>query len=445
MKKVDIPNKGFKEKGGEGDLFIKLELEEAETKNKKNEEVIKSLKIVIQGLEKDIEVRENEIKELSNKLKQLSDELNIQKKNTYDLKQNSEFGLSQLNKAREKISKLNQEINDLKDQVCSLQNYKKRNEELEEENSHLKKKIEEDNKLITKLKKEVENKENNSSIQILGISDIDKFEKVQRIGKGYTSEVFEAIEQVKRAIKVLDIDVNLNNQGEKKGDSNSNAEIKVGIEKLRQFIQECEVINSLNHPNIIKTYGFFCGDKTHQPSIVREYCESNLKRKIKELNDEERIQLIIDVSSAMNKVHSIGIVHRDLKLENILLDSKNIAKISDFGICTFIKNDDKELSHSQMEGSFKFMAPELLQGRSDYNEKVDVYSFGTIVFIILTKGEYPKISFDEVVIGKQAPIPDSISKFSSQIIIDCWSFDSNDRPTSKEICDRLKGNGNKLI
>ena len=145
----------------------------------------------------------------------------------------------------------------------------------------------------------------------------------------------------------------------------------------------------------------------------------------------------------MNKIHSMRIIHRDLKPENILLDSNNNIKLCDFGLCTFINNEIK--SRTSMVGSLQFMSPELLQGRKDYDQKVDVYAFGVVVFIILTKGEYPDISIAEVANGKQAPIPSNISSFSSQLIQDCWSSKPNDRPSFSEICDRLKGNEQKLI
>ena len=98
-----------------------------------------------------------------------------------------------------------------------------------------------------------------------------------------------------------------------------------------------------------------------------------------------------------------------------------------------------------MAGSLNYMAPELLQRKKNYDEKVDVYAFGVVVFLILTKGQYPDINIVEVGTGKQAPIPSSISKFSSKLIRDCWSFDSKDRPSFSEICGRLNGNERKLI
>lgn len=143
----------------------------------------------------------------------------------------------------------------------------------------------------------------------------------------------------------------------------------------------------------------------------------------------------------MKEVHSVGIIHRDLKLENIF----NKIKVSDFGLCTLMTVDADNKSRTQMTGTIKYMAPELLLEQAHYDEKVDVYAFGVVVFQILTKGEFPKVSLGEVANGKKAEIPSSITKFSSELIDKCWSFKASDRPSFAEICEILKGNENKLI
>lgn len=270
---------------------------------------------------------------------------------------------------------------------------------------------------------------------------------MKKIGKGATSEVFEVFRKEKLALKVIDLESFKVDKkiSEKNSDDYSDEESDYDFSKLGRFVRECEVLNNLDHPNIIKTYGFCFGDSTHEPAILLEYCYSNLKKKVKRLSDKERISAIINLSSAMKKVHSVGIIHRDLKLENILLDSNNNVKLSDFGLCTFIKNDEDTISRTQMAGTLKFMAPELIQGRKNYDEKVDVYAFGVVVFMILSKGEYPEISISDVANGKQASIPSNISVFSSQLIRDCWSYNSCDRPSFDEICNRLYKNEKKLI
>ncbi|KAK8888419.1 hypothetical protein M9Y10_039489 [Tritrichomonas musculus] len=124
----------------------------------------------------------------------------------------------------------------------------------------------------------------------------------------------------------------------------------------------------------------------------------------------------------MVSVHSAGIIHRDIKLERILLDDENHDKLSYFCLCTFTR-----------------------AGRKDYDEKVDVYAFGVVVFVILTNGERPDISSFDVGIGKKASIPSNSSEFSKNLIEKCWSFKASDRPTFSEINEMLRENKSKLI
>lgn len=214
---------------------------------------------------------------------------------------------------------------------------------------------------------------------------------------------------------------------------------------MRRFVLEYESINHLDHPNIIKAFGISFGDSTHSPAILLEYCVSNLKKMIKKMSDSERVSAIVDISSAMKEVHSVGIIHRDLKLENILVDDKNKIKVSDFGLCTLMTTDDDTKSRTQMTGTLVYMAPELLEGRTDYDEKVDVYAFGVVVYQILMKGEFPNIGIADVIKGKKADIPSSICSFSRNLINKCWSYKASERPSFDEICNTLKGNENKLL
>ena len=197
--------------------------------------------------------------------------------------------------------------------------------------------------------------------------------------------------------------------------------------------------------SIVRAVGFCFGDSGHSPSILLEFCASNLKRRIKKLTASERVGVIVEVSSAMESVHSAGVIHRDLKLENILLDDDNHAKVSDFGLSGFIEQESGGWSRTQMVGTASYMAPELVQGRKDYDEKVDVYAFGVVVFMIVTKGERPGISAFDVGNGKKAAIPMSVSRFSRNLIEKCWSFKASDRPSFSEINDLLRGNEDKLI
>ncbi|KAK8838286.1 hypothetical protein M9Y10_035709 [Tritrichomonas musculus] len=273
-----------------------------------------------------------------------------------------------------------------------------------------------------------------AGIRIFDVAEIESLEVIRRLGRGATSEVFEVARKETLALKQLEIELcrKINDEEEEEEE-----EIELDIDLLKRFLLEYQVVNVLQHPNIVKTFGFCFGDSTHGPSILLEFCPSNLKKKVKKLNNEERARVLSELASAMEKVHSAGIIHRDLKLENILLDKENHVKLSDFGLCTLIDSGNDTVSRTQSVGTLSYMAPELIQGRKDYDEKVDVYAFGVVVFLVLTKGEEPRISIADVAAGRQAAIPDTVSDLGRRLIRKCWSYDAEDRPSFEEINEFL--------
>lgn len=275
--------------------------------------------------------------------------------------------------------------------------------------------------------KEVEKKESiNIQLEILDEKKLKMLHQIKRIGRGATSEVFEVSRETHLAQKFFFFDD------------------EIDIKNMKKLFNEYQILSKLKSPYIIKTYGMSFGTETEQPSILLELCASNLKENLKNLNDEERCHVISEVSQGMKDVHKAGLIHCDLKLENILLDEENHVKLSDFGLSTLIKSDTMT-SRSQIAGTLKYMAPELVLERTDYDEKVDVYAFGVLVYAIVTKGEFPKISLVDVGNGKKAEIPSNITEFTRKLIDRCWSFNSSDRPSFEEICELLRGNENKLI
>lgn len=87
------------------------------------------------------------------------------------------------------------------------------------------------------------------------------------------------------------------------------------------MLSEYELLNSINHPNIIKTYGFFLGDHENAPTIILEFCPWDLNNKINDLTDVQIVSIIYEITEAMKNIHARYIIHRDLKPQNILLDA----------------------------------------------------------------------------------------------------------------------------
>lgn len=190
--------------------------------------------------------------------------------------------------------------------------------------------------------------------------------------------------------------------------------------------------------------GFSFGDDTHAPSFLLQLCRSNLEDAIDDMDDIEHVCAIFEICSAMEAVHAANLIHRDLKPANILIDENGHVRVSDFGLSCYV--DVKNQRKSQVEiKTTCFMAPELLESNSNaYSNKVDVYSFGSILFFILTGGKTPNISMKNQIAGNIAKIPKNINKIANKLISSCWSFNPNDRPSFTEIIDTIKSNDFKL-
>lgn len=321
-------------------------------------------------------------------------------------------------------------IKKYEDEISAL---KAENAKLKKKNSKLRKKLkskekeEEDRKTEEKpiVKKKAE-------IRIIDQASVDEMKQVDIIGRGSQSEVVKVVKEELYALKVLLMSKN----AEPSNDV---------IENFRRLVRENEILNFVEHKNIIKTFGVCFGDENHPPSLLLEYCPYNLNDVVSELSDIERVTTIFELSLAMKEVHASNIIHRDLKPENILLDEMKHVKVSDFGISCVVDVSAQTQSKTTGLGTLKFMAPELLNESSHYDEKVDVYSFGVVVFFILTGGNYPKISIIDVGIGKKAVIPNYINKFSRELINSCWSTDPSERPSFANIIDQIKNNKFKMI
>lgn len=181
------------------------------------------------------------------------------------------------------------------------------------------------------------------------------------------------------------------NDEEESDDDLSEETFEIDLEKARQIFTEYEILNNLNHPNIIKVFGFYFGDKQHEPAILLEYCKFNLEKAIGLLENVDLVGIIYEICSAMMHIHTNKIIHRDLKPQNILIDKNKHVKICDFGIAKVLDATTlTSITHNK--GTFLYMAPEMFKMDQLYSQKVDVYSFGVVLFFILTKGKLPSLN-----------------------------------------------------
>lgn len=120
--------------------------------------------------------------------------------------------------------------------------------------------------------------------------------------------------------------------------------------------------------------------------------------------------------------------------------SKSVTE--DFGISKLVTPDDS--SSTVGFGTQKFMAPEIIN-EQHYDEKVDVYSFGVLVYFILSGGKMPEITLAQVANGKMANIPTSFTPFARDLITKCWNFEPHVRPSFDTILKLMDENNYNLL
>lgn len=164
-------------------------------------------------------------------------------------------------------------------------------------------------------------------------------------------------------------------------------DVSDGIGAFDRFLQEYEMIADLDHPNIVRIYDLGVSDD--HAHIAMEYLPGgDLKRKIERgVPEQDAIRYTKQIASALAKLHSLGILHRDLKPGNIMLrEDGNIALI-DFGLAKRMRLEQEITDSGEIFGTPYYMSPE--QGHAnDVDERSDVYSLGVIFYEMLT-GEKP--------------------------------------------------------
>lgn len=166
-------------------------------------------------------------------------------------------------------------------------------------------------------------------------------------------------------------------------------------EMVHQFLKEAEIIGMTDHPNIIKLYGQ--GEWENGLYIAMEFVQGISLRQFitqQNLSIKSSLDIILQVSYALLHLHTHGVIHRDLKLENILITEHGQVKLIDFGIAQLNQDPKKKLpSHKgQFIGTPSYMSPEQKKDPLKVTFATDIYSIGVITFeLIVGKPSYGTI------------------------------------------------------
>jgi len=161
---------------------------------------------------------------------------------------------------------------------------------------------------------------------------------------------------------------------------------------LKRLLKEAKSASKINHPNVCTIYTIEEYEDTH--FIVMEYVEGQTLRaiiKASALQPDEAIEYAIQIVQALKSAHDKSIIHRDIKSENIMINTDNIVKVMDFGLAK-IKGEAKLTMASGTVGTTAYMSPEQLQGM-EIDHMADIWSFGVVLYEMVTgkfpfKGEY---------------------------------------------------------
>lgn len=207
----------------------------------------------------------------------------------------------------------------------------------------------------------------------------DRYEIIELIGSGGMANVYKALcHRLNRydAVKIM------------RDETAANTELR------RRFRAESQAVAMLSHPNIVSVYDVSHSDDVEY--IVMELIDGiTLKQYLQKksvLDPSEVLDFTIQTAKALEHAHSKGIIHRDIKPQNIMLLKDGMIKVADFGIASF--ENTIEENNGETVGSVHYIAPEQARGEAP-DARSDIYSLGIVMYEMLT-GKLPYVGNSDV-------------------------------------------------
>lgn len=249
--------------------------------------------------------------------------------------------------------------------------------------------------------------------------DPNDFEVLEKLGKGAYGEVFK----VKEGSKFY-------------------AMKKIEEYNKTNYIREIAILARLDFPSILGFRGFALPYNKQPAIIVTEYLSGGdlttaVKKHPAEWTDTKKMINIYGIAKGMEYCHAHKVLHRDLKPDNVLLDSRYEPHIADFGLSKLTNPDETMLQTIEM-GTPVYSAPEFLSDNVG-DEKMDVYSFAVLVYFIMsgkepfqkTKNQFTYINY--ITGGQRDEIPEKVPDIFRALIEQCWVQVPEERPKFSQI------------
>ncbi|MEP7345966.1 MAG: serine/threonine-protein kinase [Gemmatimonadaceae bacterium] len=215
-----------------------------------------------------------------------------------------------------------------------------------------------------------------------------------------------------------------------------------------RFRREASTAAKLRHPNIVKIYSV--GKDGDAVYFVMDYLPTGLADKLEKtaaLPEEFVIRVGMDVARALGFAHREGVIHRDIKVDNIMFDVHGNAVVADFGIARALTGHTQQTGTNMVVGTPQYFAPEQARAKP-LDGRADIYSLGVTLFRSAT-GRLPFEGDDWYEIARQhveeqppalTSFNSSISRAFEEVVLRCLAKHPDDRPlTGEELSDELAG------